>query len=69
VIPAVKVRKQFVLEREKISRVRRIVHARTDTEAVTVALDLIIENDKIESALKNISGKGHIKDIYGRSAT
>ncbi len=61
-----KVRKQFILEQDKIRRVKKIVKAKTDTEAITKALDIIIDNTKIETMLKSIKGKGTIKDVYGR---
>jgi hypothetical protein len=59
---AEKIRKQFILDQEKIRRVRKIVNAKTDTEAITRALDIIIENTKIETML------GSIKDVYGRAS-
>jgi hypothetical protein len=65
---AVKTRKQFILEQEKIRRVKKIVNAKTDTEAITKALDMIIENTKIETMLRSIRGKGTIKDVYGRTS-
>jgi len=61
-----KKRKQFILEQDKIRRVKKIVKAKTDTEAITKALDIIIDNTKIEAMLKSIKGKGTIKDVYGR---
>lgn len=61
-----KIRKQFILEQDKIRRVKKIVKAKTDTEAITKALDIIIDNAKIETMLKTIKGKGTIKDVYGR---
>jgi len=61
-----KIRKQFILEQDKIKRVKKIVKAKTDTEAITKALDIIIDNTKIETMLKSIKGKGTIKDVYGR---
>jgi hypothetical protein len=63
-----KTRKQFILEQDKIERVKRIVKAKTDTEAITRALDIIIENSKIETVLSSVKGKGGIKDVYGRTA-
>jgi ribosomal protein L12E/L44/L45/RPP1/RPP2 len=65
---AVKIRKQFILAQDKIRQVKKIVHAKNDTEAITMALDIIIENSRIESTLKSIKGKGNIKDVYGRTA-
>lgn len=63
-----KIRKQFILDQDKIKRVRKIVNAKTDTEAITMALDIIIENTKIETLLGSIKGKGTIKDAYGRTS-
>jgi hypothetical protein len=63
-----KIRKQFILDQDKIRRVKKIVNAKTDTEAITMALDIIIENTKIETMLGSIKGKGAIKDVYGRTS-
>ncbi len=60
-----KVRKQFILDPEKIKSVREIVKAKTDTEAINRAMDIVIANSKIMNILKSIKGKGKIKDIYG----
>jgi hypothetical protein len=65
---ATKTRKQFILDQEKIDRVRKLVRAKSDTEAVARALDIIIENSRIESVLRSIKGKGRVKDLYGRTA-
>lgn len=65
---AVKTRKQFVLEQQKIDQVKKIVRAKTDTEAISRALDIIIDNSRIESVLQAIKGKGRIKDVYGRTS-
>jgi hypothetical protein len=65
---AEKTRKQFILDQDKIRRVRKIVNAKTDTEAITMALDIIIENTKIETMLGSIKGKGTIRDVYGRTS-
>ena len=65
---AVKTRKQFILEQDKIKRVRKIVNAKTDTEAITRALDIVIDSTKIETMLRSVKGKGSIKDVYGRTS-
>jgi len=65
---AVKMRKQFILESEKIKSVREILKAKTDTEAVNKAMDIVIANTRIKETLMSIKGKGSIKDIYGRSS-
>ena len=61
-----KMRKQFILDPEKIRTVRKIMKAKTDTEAIDRAMDIVIADSKIRDVLMAIKGKGHIKDIYGR---
>ncbi len=65
----VKARKQFILEQQKINQVKKIVQAKTDTEAITRALDIIIENSEIDASLQAVKGKGRIKDVYGRTSS
>lgn len=60
------VRKQFILNPEKIKAVKKITKAKTDTEAINKALDMIIANTRIEKMLMAIKGKGKIKDVYSR---
>ena len=61
-----KVRKQFILDPAKIKAIKKITRAKTDTEAVNQALDILIANSKIEKMLMSIKGKGNLKDVYGR---
>jgi hypothetical protein len=61
-----KIRKQFILDSDKIKAVKKIIKAKTDTEAVDKALDLVIENAKIEKMLMSVKGKGNIKDVHHR---
>ena len=63
---ALKVRKQFILDPAKVETVKKITKARTDTEAINKALDIVIENTRIEKMLMAIKGKGDIKDVYNR---
>jgi len=63
-----KVRKQFILDSEKIKSVREITKAKTDTEAINKALNIVIANSKIKRMLLSIKGKGKIKDVYGRTS-
>ena len=60
-----KMRKQFILDPEKIRTVKKIMNAKTDTEAIDRAMDTIIADSKIRNVLMTIKGKGSIKDIYG----
>ncbi len=63
-----KARKQFILDQDKVRRVRKIVNAKTDTEAITKALDIIIDNTRIDTMLRSIRCKGDIKDVYGKTS-
>lgn len=63
---ALKMRKQFILDPEKIKTVKKIMKARTDTEAIDRAMDAVIADSKIRDVLRAIKGKGSVKDIYGR---
>jgi hypothetical protein len=63
-----KVRKQFILEMEKLMAVKRVFDAKTDTEAVNKAMDMAIDNAHLRKVLESAKGKGRIKDIYGRSS-
>ena len=63
---ASKIRKQFILDPAKIEAVKKITEAKTDTEAINKALDMIIANSKIEKMLILIKGKGNLRDVYYR---
>ncbi len=61
-----KVRKQFILDPAKIKMVKKITHASTETEAVNMALDMVIANTQIQKTLAAVKGKGKIEDAFGR---
>lgn len=63
---ALKMRKQFILDPEKIRTVRKITKSKTDTEAIDKAMDIVIADSEIRNVLTTIRGKGKIRDIYGR---
>ena len=65
---AQKVRKQFILDPAKLKVVKRIIKAKTDTDAINMALDMVIANSKIEKVLVSIKGKGNIMDVYHKSS-
>ena len=63
---ALKMRKQFILDPEKTRTVKKIMNAKTDTEAIERAMDTVVADSKTRNVLMTIKGKGFIKDIYGR---
>ncbi|OGQ05446.1 MAG: hypothetical protein A3F82_00435 [Deltaproteobacteria bacterium RIFCSPLOWO2_12_FULL_44_12] len=52
-----KVRKQFILDATKIKKAKKILGVKTDTEAVNVALDMVVANDHLNTFLKGLKGK------------
>ncbi len=64
--PMTKVRKQFILDQDKIRKVKSLLGAKTDTQAIDQAMEYLLTNSQIEKVLRQIQGKGKIRDIYGR---
>jgi len=62
-----KVRKQFILDPQKIQRVKKALHAKTETDAIDKALDLVLAEEKIWNVMESLRGKIKIRDIYGVS--
>lgn len=56
-------RKNYYLDNRKIQRVKRILGARTETEAIDTALDLIASREDILKSLKRVSGKGGVEKV------
>ncbi len=63
-----KTRKQFILPLAKIKKAKEILSAKTDTEAVERALDLVIADEAIRKVLLSAKGSCNIEDVYGRLA-
>jgi hypothetical protein len=58
-----KVRKQFILDEAKIKRVRKILKAQTDTQAVDEALNIILANQKISKIHSRLVGRLKLEDM------
>jgi hypothetical protein len=52
---------------EKLDAARRILGARTDTEAVDRALDVVILQGEVEAALERLAAAGGVADVYRRA--
>ena len=64
---AKKVRKQFLLDPEKLRLARKALHAKTDTEAVEKALDLANGNKRMADAYRQLyEAEGTFLDVFGR---
>lgn len=59
-------RKNILIDQSKLTRVQRLLNARTETEAIDKALDQILFGEEVMSSLTEASGKGKkVKDLFG----
>lgn len=61
--PAIK-RKNFYLDQNKIKKVQKLLGARTETQAIGRALDLVLFRVEIRQSLKKVAGKGVVVEIF-----
>ena len=61
--PARRIRKNMDMDPQKLAEARRILGARTETETVDQALDLVIFQGRVASALDRLAAAGGIEDI------
>lgn len=52
------------MDRKKLDRVRRILGAKTLTEALDQALDRVVSEARIDRALKKWKGKARIVKVF-----
>ncbi len=57
-------RKNYYLDERKIKRAKTILGARTETQAINAALDLVVFRKEILESLEKVSGKGGIEKIF-----
>lgn len=59
-----KVKKQFILDPEKIQRARKALNAKNDTETIDKALDLVLAEENVWSLMESLRGEIRIIDVY-----
>ena len=57
-------RKNYYLDEKKIRRVQAILGARTETEAIDAALNLVVFRREILKSLEKVAGKGGVEKIF-----
>jgi hypothetical protein len=57
--------KHVQLDQEKLNRARRILGAKTETEALERALDIVVSEAQIDTSLRKARGKGRIQKVFG----
>ena len=59
-------RKNIFIDQSKLTRVQRLLNARTETEAIDKALDQMLFGEEVMSSLTEASGRGKkVKDLFG----
>ncbi len=56
--------KHVRIDQAKLEKVKQLLDARTDTEALDRALNLVVSEGEIDAALRGIRGKGKLKKIF-----
>lgn len=57
-------RKNYYLDTEKISRARKILKGKTETETITMALDLVLFRNEIRKSLTKAANSGQIEKVF-----
>ena len=56
--------KHVQLDQRKLDRARRVLRARTETETLDRALDLVVTEADIDRALRSARGKGRFRRVF-----
>ena len=56
--------KHLRLNQRKLDRARRVLGARTDTETLERALDLILAEERTRQVLRSVGGKGRLRRVF-----
>jgi hypothetical protein len=56
--------KHLQLDQKKLDRARRILGAKTETEALDRALSIVVNEADIDTTLRKIRGKGRIRKVF-----
>jgi hypothetical protein len=56
--------KHLQLDQGKLDRAKRILGAKTETEALDRALNLVVSEASVDTTLRRIRGKGRIRKVF-----
>ena len=56
--------KHVQLDQAKLDRARNILGARTETEALDRALDIVVTEAEVNAALRKARGRGRIRKVF-----
>ncbi len=52
------------LDQDKLNHARNILGAKTETEALSRALDIVVTGAEVDAVLRKARGKGRIRKIF-----
>lgn len=52
------------VDQEKLDRLKTLLGARSDAEAIEQAVDLLLAEEDIKATLRKVKGKGRIERIF-----
>ena len=56
--------KHVQLDQRKLNKVRRILGVKTETEALDRALNIVVSEAVIDTALRKVRGRGRIRKVF-----
>jgi len=56
--------KHVRIDQAKLERAKQVLDARTETEALDRALNLVVTEAEIDAALRAVRGKGKLKKVF-----
>jgi hypothetical protein len=56
--------KHVRIDQAKLDKAKRVLDARTDTEALDRALSLVVTEGEVDAALRAVAGKGKLKKVF-----
>ncbi len=57
-------RKNYYLDSGKIQRAKKILKAKTETETISIALDMVLFRKEIRESLKKAAKSGQIEKVF-----
>ena len=63
-VKAILKRKNYYLNENKIRRAKAILGAKTETETIDTALDLIVFRRDILKSLEKVAGRGGVEKVF-----
>jgi len=56
--------KHVQLDQEKLDRAKRVLGAKTETEALNRALDVVVSEAEVDTALKKARRRGRLRKVF-----